>query len=299
MSKYIVLVKMQFGDNLDPREGYSEEFVVLKIVDSGSRSIKHFYSTKPDEWNRAFKEAYRALSPSYSSAEKFRLASQAASSRIGHVPGIISQTPKANACYSRPPFSGTKKEYAFFTDISDLNLHDVVVCDTERGLSVGYVSKISGLYASESSQAKKWIVQKIDLDSFNEKMQKAQQVQEAMNQLEERLQGIQRFQLMKELAKSDPMARDLINQIVSCDSAYRGLLTDEPQEVSEASKLSEPSSNPAKNNIVCPSDDIFPDPEDYVDTTTSSKDTRLPEFKESLKSSIPSSDEDEEEGTLF
>lgn len=60
-----------------------------------------------------------------------------------------------------------EKEYHFFV-LNDIQKDDIVVLDTANGLRLGKVSRF--VEASETNYANKYIVQKVDLESYKQKV---------------------------------------------------------------------------------------------------------------------------------
>lgn len=60
-------------------------------------------------------------------------------------------------------------EYSYFTDIEDLNESDVVVVPTNNSYSIGYFSRYS-TNKQHIKNATKWIVQKVDIEAYENKM---------------------------------------------------------------------------------------------------------------------------------
>lgn len=65
--------------------------------------------------------------------------------------------------------TGNSQEYSYFTDIEDLKPGDLVVVPTNNSFSLGIFDKYSRL-KMHKKQAKKWVVQKVDLESYNMKI---------------------------------------------------------------------------------------------------------------------------------
>ncbi|MDP4174176.1 MAG: hypothetical protein Q8933_09430 [Bacteroidota bacterium] len=60
-------------------------------------------------------------------------------------------------------------EYSYFTDIEDLQEGDVVVVPTNSSYSIGFFSRYATL-KQHAKNASKWIVQKVDIEAYEEKM---------------------------------------------------------------------------------------------------------------------------------
>ena len=67
-------------------------------------------------------------------------------------------------------FSATEyMEYSYKTDLEDLTEDDVVVVPTNNSYSVGYFSRYSD-NKQHIRNATKWIIQKVDIESFENRM---------------------------------------------------------------------------------------------------------------------------------
>lgn len=60
-------------------------------------------------------------------------------------------------------------EYSYFTDIDDLKEGDVVVVPTNNFYSIGTFSRYSG-NKKHIENAAKWIVEKVDIEAYEEKL---------------------------------------------------------------------------------------------------------------------------------
>lgn len=60
-------------------------------------------------------------------------------------------------------------EYSYLTDIEDLEEGDVVVVPTNKFYSIGCFSRYS-TNKNHIKNASKWIVEKVDIEAFEEKM---------------------------------------------------------------------------------------------------------------------------------
>ncbi|MFL0245497.1 hypothetical protein [Candidatus Clostridium stratigraminis] len=60
-------------------------------------------------------------------------------------------------------------EYSYLTDIEDLKEKDIVVVPTNNSYSIGYFSRYSS-NKQHVNNASKWIVQKVDIETYEEKL---------------------------------------------------------------------------------------------------------------------------------
>jgi len=60
-------------------------------------------------------------------------------------------------------------EYSYLTDIEDLKEGDVVVVPTNKSYSVGFFSRYTE-NKQHINNALKWIVQKVDIEDYEEKL---------------------------------------------------------------------------------------------------------------------------------
>ena len=60
-------------------------------------------------------------------------------------------------------------EYSYFTDIEDLKEGDVIVVPTNSSYSIGFFSRYS-TNKIHVKNASKWIVEKVDIESYETKM---------------------------------------------------------------------------------------------------------------------------------
>lgn len=66
--------------------------------------------------------------------------------------------------------TGDSQTYSYFTDIEGLNKGDLVVVPTNSNYSLGIFEKYSKA-AIHKRQAKKWIIQAVDLEGYNTKLE--------------------------------------------------------------------------------------------------------------------------------
>lgn len=84
-------------------------------------------------------------------------------------------------------FEGTSTLYDFKTDLN-LEIGDLVVCDTSCGYFLGTVADIKG----RSDKATKWIVDKVDLKAHEERLAKERKLKELKRLMDERLKRARR-----------------------------------------------------------------------------------------------------------
>lgn len=110
-------------------------------------------------------------------------------------------------------FPSGYKKYHFKNPFEDLEVGDQVVCDTVNGLVVGEVVD----FKDTSSQASKFIVQKVDLTAHLERVEKQKRIDELRKKMEKRRKEIQEVQIYALLAKSDPEMAEMLNELLTLE----------------------------------------------------------------------------------
>lgn len=104
------------------------------------------------------------------------------------------------------------KKYNYLTDIGDLGEGDLLVVETQHGYAVAkFIRYVNELEVNASS----WVIQKIDIDSFNAKKEHLKQIKEIQLQIEERAKQANKRKFYEELAKSDPELKTLLDTLDS------------------------------------------------------------------------------------
>lgn len=117
------------------------------------------------------------------------------------------------------------KEYSYFTDIMDIEVSDLVVVATQYGFKTAIVQKVQALSKTARSAASKWIVCRVDLEEFRQKLEKYELVQEIEIELEEEMAAFNRIQFYQAAAQANPRIAELINKLTDLTGVKE--LTDE------------------------------------------------------------------------
>lgn len=114
--------------------------------------------------------------------------------------------------YAKVKFEGNPTQYTFMTDIDDLVLGDTLVVDTRNGLSIGrFVNYV--IFPEESVLSiLKWIVQKIDVKSHEEKLQKAEDRKNLKRKMQQRQLEMEELSRFSKIAKKDADMKTLLDQ---------------------------------------------------------------------------------------
>ena len=105
------------------------------------------------------------------------------------------------------------KEYSYMTDIMDIEVSDLVVVDTQYGFKTAIVQKVQALSKAARSAASKWVVCRVDLEEFRQKLEKYELVQEIEIELEEEMAAFNRIQFYQAAAQANPRIAELINKL--------------------------------------------------------------------------------------
>lgn len=105
-------------------------------------------------------------------------------------------------------FQGNSQVYDFFTDL-DLQVDDLVVCDTAIGFST---AKVAIIRDNASQICRKWIVQKIDIVAHKARLEHQKAIDQLMQQMNARKVEIERTMTFQILAKEDKQMAELFDQ---------------------------------------------------------------------------------------
>lgn len=122
-----------------------------------------------------------------------------------------------NVNFDNSPFSSPSfKSYQFATDIEDLKAGDKVVVDTRNGLTIAQVEK----YAEPNPSLKefKWVVQKIDIDKHEQRLEKQRQLAALRRKMESRRKQLEEVQIFQLLAKEDEGMKELLEEFTALSS---------------------------------------------------------------------------------
>ena len=109
--------------------------------------------------------------------------------------------------------TGKDEEYAYFTDIQGLKQNDVVVVDTQYGPKTAYVWKTVALSQGMRAKADKWVVCKVDIQAFKDKLVRYELVSEIENQIEEEMASQSRIEFYQKAASVNPRIAELLDQL--------------------------------------------------------------------------------------
>lgn len=96
-------------------------------------------------------------------------------------------------------FPTSYKEYAFRNDIEGIKAGDKVVVDTANGFVVADVTGVD----VASNKASKYVVQKIDTEAHEKRLEKANKLKELKAKMEDRRKKLQEIEIYQILAKED------------------------------------------------------------------------------------------------
>lgn len=103
------------------------------------------------------------------------------------------------------------KLYDFMTDFDDIKVGDMVVAETVNGLVVGTVKLIAN---GKSSNATKWIVDKVDVAAHNARREKEKKLADLKKQMDKRRKQVEEMDVYAHLATIDPQMKELLDQFV-------------------------------------------------------------------------------------
>ena len=99
---------------------------------------------------------------------------------------------------------GNEKDYSYFTDVLDLTVGNTVVVDTVNGFKT---AKVTALCSNESG-ASRWIVCRVNVEAFREKLDDLKRKQLILRQMKDRLDQADLLARCEAAAKVDSeMAR--------------------------------------------------------------------------------------------
>lgn len=106
--------------------------------------------------------------------------------------------------YDKQEWGG--KEYHYLTNLKDLKKGDLVVVETQHGYSVAQVVR----YISKSSQAFRYIIQKVDVEAHEAFLEKEMKLAYIQAEIEERAAAVKRRRELEALAEEDEKLNELI-----------------------------------------------------------------------------------------
>lgn len=111
----------------------------------------------------------------------------------------------------------SEKPYAYYANDEDnWVVGDFAVVETSSPGISGYeykivcVTKVKGLTEHQIHKASKWIVQKIDREAYDKRMEKEAMAQEIINRLEVKRKSMERFAIYNTLASQDDEVKVLL-----------------------------------------------------------------------------------------
>ena len=107
-------------------------------------------------------------------------------------------------------FQDAHSPYNFYTNL-DLQVGDVVVCDTAIGLSVGVVSGVN--IQNLRFKPSKWIVDQVNMDSYMVRRALEEELEKAKKELEELVHSTDALALGRALALVNEDARTIIDRL--------------------------------------------------------------------------------------
>ncbi len=109
------------------------------------------------------------------------------------------------------------KEYNFVTDLEGLVKGDKIVVDTVNGIQIAEFIKYDSLGFGEEGKKMpvKWVVQKIDLEGHNQRVEAAAKVQKLKAMMEAKRKKAQELEIYEILAKNDPDMAKLVEEFKS------------------------------------------------------------------------------------
>ena len=109
---------------------------------------------------------------------------------------------------------GVSKEYAYKTDL-DLEAGDIVVVKASELKLCTVVSIIEDILVNAQivNRATKWIVDKVDMSKHIARINRVERMDFIKNKLEEKKKAMEEIAIFEMLAKADPEAAKLLNEM--------------------------------------------------------------------------------------
>jgi predicted GTPase len=111
----------------------------------------------------------------------------------------------------------SEKSYSYFTDIEDIAVGDWCNVVVNKDPKTVMVTEISGLSAEQESKASKWLVNRIDLNAYEERLKKQQLIQEIEHELDSQMKKVPRYEMFKLCAKTSPKMQNLLAKLQDLD----------------------------------------------------------------------------------
>ena len=104
-----------------------------------------------------------------------------------------------------------------FKATNDIKEGDLVVVDTRYGLRIAQILEDNITNKESQELATRWVVQKIDIESWKENTRKEERRQELLRMMEERKNVILSEQLLKKLSEQDSKMKELYDEFNALD----------------------------------------------------------------------------------
>lgn len=113
------------------------------------------------------------------------------------------------------------KEYTYLTDMQ-LEPGNLVVVDTVYGPNVAKVWSTKFIDKHSQSKASRLVIGKIDMTQVEDQYKVLEEVTSLRQQLDDRKQALEDIQVLRFLAKTDPVSKDILDRIymITGDPAY-------------------------------------------------------------------------------
>lgn len=109
--------------------------------------------------------------------------------------------------------SNTRKMYSFYTDL-ELKKDDIVVCDTAYGYGIAKVVEENIL----NGQAKKWIIDRVNIDKHLERLAKEEKIKRIKGKMLQRKKQLEEKAIWEMLAKKDPEIARLLKELENLEN---------------------------------------------------------------------------------
>ncbi|MCY7861080.1 hypothetical protein [Bacillus haynesii] len=105
-------------------------------------------------------------------------------------------------------FDSGYKSYDFKNDIKEIELGDKAVVKTSLGFTVGNVVD----FKLESRLASEWVIQRVDTESYENRLQKEKRKKELKALMERRSKELEELEAYKKLGENDNTMSDLVKE---------------------------------------------------------------------------------------
>ena len=122
----------------------------------------------------------------------------------------------AKVVFENSSYNSYVKEYNFQTDIPELEEGTNLVVETTNGLQiakfVGYAELGFGTEVDSKKYPSRWVIQKVDLDAHNTRVEKAERAKKLKILLEVERKKAAELEIYEILAKQNPAMAELLNE---------------------------------------------------------------------------------------